>query len=240
MTLASDIITRAYRRGQITAIVSSQTTLEQAEALTLLNAIIVSSLGQEIGSELSPLNIGGSYDQSSYCSTWTPMNARLVLNLAGATTLNLHPEPYEGAGLAIADAGNSLASHNLILVGNGRNIEGAATLTLSTNGDTRQWLYRGDTANWVKITDLALTDPVPFPEEFDMYFVNRLATEINPQNGVTTAPEVVASMQRAERQIRARYRKPRPRQDMPRNLLASNRGEGGLTQADFNAGRTWR
>lgn len=240
MTLASEIITRAFRRSQLIAIVSSPSSAEQTEALSLLNPIILAALGNEVGTELSPLNYGGEFDRSALCSFCVPENARLVLNLGAAVTLNLHPQPYEGQRLAIADAGNSLGTHNLTLDGNGRNIEGAATLTLSTNGTTRQWLYRDDTANWVKITDLALTDNMPLPEEFDRYFINKLATELNPQNSVTTTPEVVAAMQEAERKIRARYRKPRPRQDMPRGLLGERRNAFGLTQSDFNAGRTYR
>lgn len=240
MTTATQLITRAYRRGQIVMRFTTPDSVLLSEGLDLLNPLILAALGNEIGSELSPLNIGGDWDQSAYCATWVPCNVRLVLNLGGATSLTLDPQPYEGQRLAIADAGANLATHNLTLDGNGRNIEGTATLTLSTSGDARQWLYRDDTANWVKITDLALTDNMPLPEEFDRYFINKLATELNPQNSVTTTPEVVAAMQEAERKIRARYRKPRPRQDMPRGLLGERRNAFGLTQSDFNAGRTYR
>jgi hypothetical protein len=238
--LVSAVITAAYRKGQIIAKVSTPDTTEQAEALAMLNPIILSSVGFEAGEDLADLNIGGTYDQSAYCSTYVPANARLVLNQTAARTLKLDPQPYEGQRLAIADASGNLATYNLILDGNGRKIESSATLTLSTNSDSRQWLYRADTANWVKITALVAADSLPFPQEFDQYFVNRLATELNPQNGVTTAPEVVASMQKNEAKLRARYRKPRPQQDMPSGLLGSNRGAYGLSVSDFNAGRTWR
>jgi hypothetical protein len=240
VTSVNTIITAAFRKGQLTAIVSTPSAAEQAEALAMLNPIILSSVGFEAGEDLADLNIGGTYDQSAYCSTYVPMNARLVLNQTAARTLKLDPQPYEGQRLAIADASGNLATYNLILDGNGRKIEGAATLTLSTNSDARQWLYRADTANWVKITELLTSDDMPFPTEFDQYFINRLATELNPQNGVTTAPEVVASMQKNEAKLRARYRKPRPQQDMPSGLLGSSRGAYGLSVNDFNAGRTWR
>ena len=163
------------------------------------------------------LNVGGQYDESFRLTQWVPANARLVCN-AGAT-LKLHPRPYEGQRLAAVDASGTFAISNLILDGNGRTIEGAATLTLSTNSDARQWLYRADTANWVKIAALLTSDQMPFPVDFDQYSINRLATELNPQNGVTTAPEVVARMEKDETKLRARYRKPRPKQDMPHGLL---------------------
>jgi hypothetical protein len=156
--LVSAVITAAFRKGQIIAKVSTPDTTEQAEALAMLNPIILSSVGFEAGEDLADLNIGGTYDQSAYCSTYVPMNARLVLNQTAARTLKLDPQPYEGQRLAIADASGNLATYNLILDGNGRKIESSATLTLSTNSDSRQWLYRADTANWVKITALVAAD----------------------------------------------------------------------------------
>jgi hypothetical protein len=241
VTLASAIISAAYREGQATAIVSSPTTAEQNEALDRLNSIILATVGNQIGQELAPLNMGGSYTEASYCSPYVPADARLILNLSsGAQTLKLHPEPYDGQRLAIADAGNSLSSNHLTLDGNGRMIESSATLTLSTNGLTRQWFYRDDSANWVKLTDLALSDAMPFPEEFNDYFITRLAMRLFPRQGIKTSPETADALVRAERQIRARYRKPRPRDDMPRGLLGSRNRAYGLSTADFNAGRTWR
>jgi hypothetical protein len=241
MTAVSTIITAAFRKGQIIAKVSTPDATEQSEALGMLNPIVLSAVGFEVGEELSDLNIGGAYDQSSYCANWIPPNARLILNLSGAATYKTHPEPYEGMRLAIADAGSNLATNNLTLNGNGRNIEGTSTVTLSTSSDARQWLYRADTANWVKITSLVWADQMPFPQEFDQYFINTLATELNPQNGVTTAPEVVAAQRKYEAKLRARYRKPRPVQDMGTlGLMGQRRGAYGLSTQDFNAGRTWR
>jgi hypothetical protein len=70
---------------------SRRPTTEQAEALALLNPIILSSVGFEAGEDLADLNYGGNYDQSAYCSQYVPANVRLILNLSAATTLNLHP-----------------------------------------------------------------------------------------------------------------------------------------------------
>jgi hypothetical protein len=240
MTTASSIITAAFRKSNLIAKVSTLDATELAEGLALLNPILLSAVGFEAGEDLADLNIGGTYDQSAYCSTWIPANVRLILNQSGARTLNLHPSPYEGQRLAIADAAGNLATYNLTLSGNGRTIEGATSLILSTNGDSRQWLYRADTANWVKMTSLATSDSMPFPVEFDTYFITRLAIELNPQYGGETAKETLDAMQRIERKLRARYRKPRPVQDMPAGLLNGNSSAFGLGINDFNAGRTFR
>lgn len=240
MTLASEIITRAFRENNIVPIVSSPNTNEQTEALSLLNSIILSVVGNQAGQELHDINIGGSYDQSQFCSNWIPENARLMLSLSGARTFNLHPEPYEGQRLAIADVGGNLATYNLVLTGNGRRIEAATSLTLSTNSATRQWLFRADTANWVRVTDLAASDEMPFPEEFDDYFITRLAMRLAPRNSTQVAQETLDALRRAEHQLRARYRRPRPCQDMPRGLLNGQSSAFGLGINDFYAGRTSR
>ena len=238
MTLASEIIARAYRETNIVPISGSPSTAEQTEALALLQPIILGVLGNAAGVELADLNVGGDYDQSSYCTPYAPENARLVLNLSAATTINLPPQPYDGQRIAIVDAAANLATYNLTLDGNGRKIEGAATLALSTNGMDRQWLYRADTANWVKLSALATSDEMPFPAEFDTYFVTALALRINPRHGVALAAETQVALKDAEKRLAARYRKPRPRQDMPRGFVSS-RDAYGLGVSDFNAGRTW-
>lgn len=238
MTTATSIIQAAYREGQAVAIITSPTSLELSEGLDRLNGVIMSTIGNQVGNDLSPLNIGGTYTQASYCAVYVPENARLQLNLTGAQTFKLHPQPYDGQRLAVADAGNNLATYHLTLDGNGRMIEGASTLTLSTNGLTRQWFYRDDLANWVKLTDLALSDSMPFPEEFDDYFITRLAMRLFPRQGIAASRETADALVRWENQFRARYRKPAPRKDMPRDFV-SRRG-GALTISDFNAGRAWR
>ena len=237
MTLASAIITRAYRRTNIIPLVATPSTAQQTEALDMLNPIILSTIGYEAGQELRDLNIGGDYDQSQSVATWVPENSRLILNLSSAETLNLDPQPYEGQRLAFADAGNNLATYNLTLDGNGRTIEGSATLTLSTDGGTRQWLYRADTANWVKINTLAASDEMPLPGEFDPYFVAMLAMELNPSYGLGMTAESQAVLSRTRAQIQARYRKPMRRNEPMLGLLHQRRGYYSETSTAFNFGR---
>lgn len=235
MTLASDIITRAYRESNLVTLAAGETTAQQTEALPLLNEQILSAIGFEAGAELRDLNIGGEFDQSQVAAQFVPANARLVLNLAAATTLKLSPCPYEGQRLAVADAAGNLGTNNLVLDGNGRQIEAAATLALSTNGTVRQWLYRADTANWVKLTELATSDAMPLPVEFDSFFTTRLAMRLNPRYGQAIKQETLNELARIEGKLRARYRKPRPHQDMDTLSLLNGR-RSGLTQGYTNGG----
>lgn len=241
MTLASDTITRAYRETNLIPLVGVPNANQVTEALTLLNGQFLASIGHEVGAELADLNYGGAFDESSCCSQWVPANARLVLNLAGATTLKLHPQPYEGQRLAIVDAASNLDTANLTLNGNGRLIEGAQSLVLNTKGDNRQWLYRADIANWVKITALLATDTMPFPQEFDSFFITRLAMRLNPRYGQSLAQETVKELQAIEAKLQARYRKPANVNDPGAlGLMGQRRSGFGLAQSDFNAGRTGR
>lgn len=224
MTLASSIIAAAYRENNVVAKVGAPDSLELAEGLALLNSLILSVLGNEVGKELHDIAIGGAYDQSQFVSSWIPENVRLALNLAAARSVSAHPRPYEGQRMAIVDAGNNLASRNLTISGNGRLIEGTTSVTLSTNGLARQWMYRGDTGNWVRVSALASSDEMPFPVEFDDYFQTRLAMRLNPRHSAATAQETIAALKRAETQLRARYRRPRGQQDLGTpGLLNSNR-----------------
>jgi len=224
MTLASDIIQRAYREHNLRATGVAPSDAEQAEGLVLLNGILAAVPGFSAGRELNDINIGGQFDCSNRVICFVPENARLVLNLGTAQTFKLHPRPYDGQRLAVADAGAELATYNVVLDGNGRTIEGAATVTLNTNGLARQWLYRADLADWKRLTDLALTDAMPFPTEFDDYFVLMLALRLSPRQGPALRDESKVWLDRLETQLAARYRRPRPTQVMPTWGLLGQRG----------------
>ncbi len=230
MALASEIIARAYREGQIVPLVSSPSTNEQNEALPLFNSLLLSVLGNEVGEDLHDLNVGGAYDQSQFLSGWVMANTRLVLNLGSTRTFKLDPEPYDGQRLGVIDVAGNLATANLILSGNGRRIEGTPSVTLTTNSLARQWLFRADLGNWLPAVALGLSDALPFPSEFDDYFIIRLAMRLFPRNGIGTSPESANVLQRAERQLRARYRRPRAPQEL------GTLGLMGQRRTSFNEG----
>lgn len=238
MTLASEIISRAYREANLVAIAGSPSTNEAAEGLSLLNSLILSTIGDEAGGELSDVNIGGSYDQSSVCSTNVPENVRLVVNQTAARTLTLHPQPYDGQRVAWVDASANFGTYNLTINPNGRKIGGStSSLVLSTNSDNRQYMYRADTGDWVRLTSLASSDTMPFPTEFDDYFIISLAVRLAPRNSAPIPQESIAALERQQGQIRARYRRPRPPQDWGSLGIMGQYSSGIGSVADFNAGR---
>lgn len=221
--LASEAIDRAYREINRTAVGQSPTTAQQTEALALLNSVLLAAVGFEAGEELSDITIGGQYDQATLAGTYIPVNARLVVNLTGARTFYLHPRPHDGQRVAIADAGANLATYNLTLNGNGRSIEGGTTAVLAANSLARQWLYRADLGDWKRITSLEAADTVPFPTEFDDYFVILLAMRISPRHGRELATSSAMWFEAVKAQFEARYRRPRTPDDVPYGML---RGDG--------------
>lgn len=231
MTLASSIITAAYRESNIIARVATPNASEVTEALNRLNPIVLAAIGFDAGQELKDLNVGGQFDNSIMLSNWVPEDVRLVLNLSSARSVSLHPQPYEGQRFAIVDAGKTLDTAALTVSGNGRLIETATTITLNTESLARQWMYRADTANWVRLTDLASSDQMPFPEEFDDYFIISLALRLNPRHGRQIAQETSVWMDRMKAQLAARYRRPRDIQDSGTlGLLGQQAGNSAFSQ----------
>jgi len=238
MTTVAAIIRRAYRESNLLGINAQLTAEQETEGLDLLNGLIPATIGQEVGGVLRDLAIGGEYDRSAVTSDWVPENARLILNLNGAYTFRLHPNPYEGQRLALADVAGNLATYNVVLDGNGRKIEGAPSLTLSTNGQMSEWLYRADLADWVKIATLATTDQMPFPVEFDDYFRILLAMRLNPAYGQQIQIDSATWLQAQATRLQARYRRPRDLQDWGTyGLLNQHERHFGISNAAFNRGR---
>lgn len=215
MTLVSEIITDALRETNIIALGASPSAAESAEALRRLQNLVSSVFGNELGDKLTDLPLGqGSTRPSGYpwygntlpADLVIPQNARLVLNLSAASTVYLHPYPQDGARLAVIDAGKTLDTYTLTLNGNGRLIEAATTLALSTESLAREWFYRADVGDWRRISNLTLAGMFPFPPEFDDMFITMLAMRLNPRYGQTLAGESLAAFNRSRGQFRSRYK----------------------------------
>jgi hypothetical protein len=208
MTLVSSIIKRAYRKTNLIPKVGTPDSAQTTEALEMLNSLVLSCVGNEAGDELTNWNFGegfGEFDQSAVCDQWVPINSRLQLNLTAADAVDLDPYPYEGQRLAVIDMGSNLATYNFTLNGNGHLIEGASSLVLDEDDLSAQWMYRPE-AGWVRIEELEAADNLPFPIEFDMYFVISLALQLNPMYGQSLSPEDSAMLNRSRSQLRSRYR----------------------------------
>lgn len=215
MTLTSQIITDAYRQSNVLAIGTLPTADQQAEALRYLNRIVKSVFGNEAGDPLEVFPVGRKNIQRPSGYPWwntvpdddwfVPKNTRIMLNLEEPVSLYLHPQPDDGSRFAVIDTGENLSTYNTQVYGNGRLIEGAFNITLSTDGEDKEWFYRADLGNWLLYAPLIDSTPFPFPEEFDDYFITLLAIRLNPQYGVQLDPQSKMIFDRSLRQLRARY-----------------------------------
>lgn len=191
-----------------------------AEALDKLQAIFDHVIRNGIGTNLMEVSYGTegmttpearAYDLSSEIDrSFAPENVRLMCNLSSSKTVYLPPNPHDGARFAVVDVQDNFTTYNLTVNGNGRQIEDTQSVTLSTNGDTRQWFYRKDLGGWQRVSDITADSNSPFPREFDEMFVTMLAVRLAPRNGLATAGETVSAMSDSMRAFRSRYTSYKP------------------------------
>lgn len=219
MTVVSSIIQQALRETNVIPVAANPNPNEATEALARLQSLVLSVLGNEAGYVLEDWNIANAttilkpsgfvQDPTDF---YVPPQARLVCNLTIATVLDLDPQPQDGQRVSVNDALLNFATRNLTLDGNGRLIEGATTKVLSTNGQATQWIYRADLANWVVVDPLADDSEMPFPGEFDDYFITMLAMRLNPRFGRTLDQQSRDRLMQQRDQMILRYNQSRLRE----------------------------
>lgn len=217
MTTARDIVKKAHREAGIIQQGEDPSAEALFEGLELLNGIVLSLVGNEAGTELTDTPYGrganiqrdneNTINSTTYIDTYfSPDNINLILNLNSAKTVYFNPTPEDGARMGIVDAADNLATYNLIIHGNGRTIEDAVSVTLNTNGLNREWFYRADLGNWVRLTELEAGDPSPFPRKYDDLLSTMLAIRLNPRYGAVLDGQTISAMSRMRTQFRAQYR----------------------------------
>jgi len=222
VTIVSSIIGDAFRESNILPLGRSPNTLQSTEALRLFNAVISSMYGDEAGEALQDWPLGNFGRESpNYDLAYTDhrinrptINRRLIAVNEEAKTVYLSLWPQDGARMGIADPFGRLATYPVTLDGNGRTIEGAQTLLLDTNGLFREWFYRADLGQWVRLTSLADTDEMPFPSDFDNFFVTLLALRLNPRYGREMDQQSATIFKAEKTKFVARYL-----QSMPLEIL---------------------
>lgn len=216
MTTIRQIITDSLREAGIIEAGEDPEANEFEEALRRINVLIRGFFGNELGERLENVNFGSAGltnfygviadDSDVIESKYIPLNVRLHLNIDGPYSLFLSPTPADGARLGVIDNGDNLSINNVTISGNGRQIESADSLMLNTNGLNREWFYRADLGDWVRVTDLTADDVSPFPIEFDDLLTTLLAIRLNPRYGATTSDEMADTMKRMKKMFRSRYR----------------------------------
>lgn len=222
MTVISSIITDAFREGNILPLGKAPTTAQATEALRLLNGLFSAIYGDEAGEGLTDWPLGNyGRETPGYSIPYTDdqlahptINRRLITVNETAKTVYLTLRPQDGARMGIADPFGRLASVPVTLNANGRTIEGAATVTLNTNGLEREWFYRADLGDWVRLTSKVEADEMPFPSDFDNFFITLLAIRLNPRYGRTLDDQSAMIYKSERRKFIARYL-----QSMPIEIL---------------------
>ncbi len=216
MTLVSDIVRAALRETNIVARQQTSPDGETNEALARLQAVVLSTLGTDVGYIMEDWNVrsavlltkpsGVPLTTAQATAFTVPPNARLVCGLTVASALLLDPQPQDGARFAVVDAKNTLAAYPLTLNPNGRKIGGSPNnAVVNTAGVTRDYFYRADIADWKLVAPLVLTDQFLFPEDFDDFFIISLATRMDPRYGKQLSPESKSVFDQQRARIIARY-----------------------------------
>lgn len=215
MTTTYDIIVDAYRQSNLIAIGVEPTQIQETEALRYLNRIVRSVFGNEAGENLEAFPLGNNnvnapagypwYNNTPGGDFFMPLNKRLMCNLTDDTIIYLHPKPEDGARVGVVDVSSNFATNTLTLSGNGSRIQGSPSLSLTVNGTVGEWFYREDLGNWMKVLNLGILDPFPFPTEFDDMFILLLAFRLNPAYEREFDEQSAVILRRAKTQFQARY-----------------------------------
>ena len=245
---ASQIITDAYRESNLIPVGTTPTSAEQTEALRRLNALINWLISTACGELIydwqipsvstAPLigqirNPRDPYGRDSLVTVYPypPINRRLLTQITETTTVYMPQYPNDGTRIAIADTGSD--GSTLTLNGNGRNIEGAVSVSLDpVSVGQREWFYRSDLANWVRVTDIAIDDDQPFPAKYDDFLVIILSMRLSPRYAAA-ADEATALMYRKMLSaFKAQYKQytPTPTTYDIRNIQTHPRGYGSLSE----------
>lgn len=220
MTLVQDLIKYAYREVNLTAIGKEPTSDQLGEGLRFYNELVKFLVGGVAGEYFSdwmlgpfgrdPITFPVNYPYSEIVYTRPPINSRMIATQDAAKTVWLPLKPSDGSRMAISDPHNRLATYPITLEPNGRTIEGADSLVLNTDGLDTSWFYRAELSDWVRVTNLALTDEAPFPEDFDAMQYILLATRLVPPSGRKLNEMSAAILTEQRRQFLARYAQDAP------------------------------
>lgn len=225
MTTLRQIIKDAYRESGIIQIGTDPDSDQLDEGLGKLTALISGVYQEEVGSQFEDINFGVNgitnvfgreRDREAFlASSYLRPSHRVLFNIDSPKTVFLSASPYDGALFAVIDVTGNFSTNNVVVNANGRKIESGTSVTLSTDGVNRRWMYRGDLAEWVRINDLTVDSDLPFPEEFRDLFMIKLAMRLHPRYLVDTRPETAMHYKKLLKRFRSRYS---TKQEMPSEL----------------------
>lgn len=241
MATAGFIVDRCFRENNLVAINQVVSASKRAEALNYLSEIVSEALGGSAGELLSdwpvpsratnfarPPLLAQSNVQSLSYYQGPPQNARLIVNLTQATTLYFHLQPSDGARMSVINTGNGFDVFNLTLSGNGRLIEGASSLVLSSAlVRSKQWFYRAELADWREIVlPLVEATELPFHDRFTNLWIAMLAIRLSPLYGKEPNTVTLGVATKGMTEFKAQYAQYMPAANFPDALW-------------FNSAQSW-
>lgn len=219
MGTIKSIIKYAYREGGLIQIGSDPSSVQLAEGLYALEAVISSMYGNEIGEPFVDVFYGVPEDANSFAKDldiqneidrlYVLPNVRLNTHLSSSKTIYLNPSPNDGERFGVIDLGGNFSVYNLRLNGNGHKIEEAASKVLLEDGLIKSWIFRADLGQWSLVEGLNENSNSPFPPEFDNLLSIKLAMRLNPRYLVTADPQTIDEYRRLLKIFKARYKQKR-------------------------------
>lgn len=161
MTTVAALVERACRSTGILAEMQTVTAYQSEVAIDAFNEIIDTLPSRGVGDVMTTQRV------TSDCTVAAP--SVLHVMATAALTITLPKEPRDGFRVKIVDVAANFATYNATVARNGWLIAGSASdVTLSTNGQSKEYMFRADLGDWADITrPLAASSAVPFPAEFD-------------------------------------------------------------------------
>jgi hypothetical protein len=208
MTLVSQIVIDMLRESNLVPLGESGDAAQGQEALRILNRLVQSVFGNEVGERLNdwlipgPLGVVETMPWDNYL--WADL--RLIIASGGAQTFQMDPNPQNGDRLQLVDAGSDFSANPITLQRGTALFEGGtADYVADTEGFNTTWIYNAAAANWAKVSPLLANDEFPFPEAYDDAFIGLGAVRLSPRYEKAMSSESQASLQRSLSQLRAAY-----------------------------------
>ena len=212
MTLVSSIIEASFRELRALDWDRNMSRLQVDEALERLDSWVRSQNGMDLGEQYSDWPLGdfgvNPQDLALYLindPVRPPEGSRIIHNTNQAMTVYFPFDPEDGARVAYTDPFGRADTYNITFDGNGRTIEGSQSIVINLNNLVREWIYRSDLGNWMRVNSLQLTDEFPFPPEFDDYFIIGLAMRLDPRYEENLNPMSVTRYKQIKKMFYARY-----------------------------------
>lgn len=224
MGTASEIVTGAYRAGNLIAIGTSANADQLTEGLDALNGYLDSLLGFELGEfalewAVAPRNNAPVQSRfpllpqdtklGSNTYPYPPPNARVLINVTEAASIWMPPSPADGARIALVNLASSEVT--ITLNGNGHTLDGSFTVTgLPSELAGRSYFYRADQGDWKSFTELSADDTPVLPSVYDYLLSLGTLSRLLGRYGRSLTGDQQAEQTRLLRRLKSQYRQPTP------------------------------